>query len=158
MKYWESIKDMFTRFNDIVPSLETLEKNLLEWGEDQKNSYRSLFKEWDPKVRAIQEAKDLEILFFDYLIGSLVTHHEIMMKRKDSEELKKNCMSLTFKVPQSSIEEIESDENDNIIILTRKFKKFIRGKKLVERLKPKGEEVDMVLNFVSLFSSMNLLC
>ena len=84
----------------------------------------SLPKGWDPKVTAIQVPKDLDALSFNELIGSLMTH-EIMMKRENKDELKKNDKSLAFKTSQSSSEEEGSDKSDDIVIFTRKFKRFI---------------------------------
>jgi len=51
---------------------------------------------WDPKVTAITKAKDLDKLEFDNLLGSLMTH-EIMMKRNDNIEPKKD-KNVAFKV------------------------------------------------------------
>ena len=49
---------------------------------------RTLPRVWDPKVNAITETKDSDILYFHNLLGSLMTH-EIMMKRDIGEEYKK---------------------------------------------------------------------
>ena len=54
--------------------------------------------------------------------------HEIMMKRNDNEE--KIDKSLLYKVSSSSSKDVE---NDDLVILTRKFKRFIKGKKVKER-------------------------
>ncbi|XP_052188099.1 uncharacterized protein LOC127798498 [Diospyros lotus] len=78
MKENEYIKDMYTRFNDIVSTLESLGKTFTN-GEKVRKILRSLPRSWDPKVTAITEAKDLDKLEFDNLLGSLMTH-EIMMK------------------------------------------------------------------------------
>ena len=37
---------------------------------------------WGPKVTAIQEAKDIEEMDIDELLGSLITH-EVTMKKKE---------------------------------------------------------------------------
>lgn len=94
----------------------------------------SLPKEWDSKVTTIQKAIDLDVLSFGYLIGSFMTH-EIIMKRYDNEE--KKDKSFVFKISQSSSEEERNEEDADIVILTKKFKRFIRGKKLVEKRNPR---------------------
>ena len=69
MEPTESITNMFTRFTDIVNSLKSL-------GKDYTNSdlvrkiLRSLPRNWESKVTAIQEAKDLNKLPLDELLGS----------------------------------------------------------------------------------------
>ena len=49
---------------------------------------RSLSKAWRPKVTAIQEAKDLNVLSLDALIRSLKTH-EIELNEVADEAVKK---------------------------------------------------------------------
>ena len=69
----ESIGDMFHRFNVIVISLKSLGKKLTIAEQVQK-ILRSLPQMWEAKVMAIREAKDLETLQIDQLMGSLLTH------------------------------------------------------------------------------------
>ena len=104
--------------DNIVTSLKALGKNYSN-GEKVRKILRSLPKEWDPKVTAIQEAKDLDNLSFDDLIGSLMTH-EIMMKRDDNEiNRDKNHL---FKVSHSS------SDDDDLMMIPRKFKRFLSRK------------------------------
>ena len=49
---------------------------------------RSLSKAWCPKVTAMQEAKDLNVLSLDAFIGSLKTH-EIEINEVSDETTKK---------------------------------------------------------------------
>ena len=49
---------------------------------------RSLSKAWHPKVTAIQEAKDLNVLSLDALVGSLKTH-EIELNEVADDAIKK---------------------------------------------------------------------
>ena len=87
MKKDESIKDMYTRFNDIVSTLESLGKTYTN-GEKVRKILRSLPRSWDPKVTAITEAKDLDNFPFENFLGSLMAH-EIIMKRNNEDESKK---------------------------------------------------------------------
>lgn len=59
----ESIKDVFTRFNDIVLVLESLGKTYAN-GEKVRTVLRSQPRIWDPKVTATTEAKDLDTFNF----------------------------------------------------------------------------------------------
>ena len=68
MKPSETIGDMFTRFTDVVNGLKGLEKSFSDF-ELVNKILRSLPKSWDPKVTAIQEAKDLSNFPLEELIG-----------------------------------------------------------------------------------------
>jgi len=61
IKEKETIKKMFTRFNDITTTLEALGK-VYSNGERVRKILSSLPRIWDPKVIVIQEAKDLNTL------------------------------------------------------------------------------------------------
>ena len=69
----ESISAMFTRFTDIINGLKCLGRNYTNAYLVQK-VLRSLPDKWDPKVTAIQEAKDWNNLPLDELMDSLITH------------------------------------------------------------------------------------
>ena len=64
---------MFTRFTDIINGLKSLGKSYSNADLIQE-ILRSLSGKWDPKFTAIQEAKDLNTLPLDELMGSLITH------------------------------------------------------------------------------------
>ena len=57
----ETISVMFTRFTDITNGLKSLDRIYCNADLVQK-ILRSLLDKWDPKVIAIQEAKDLNTL------------------------------------------------------------------------------------------------
>ena len=80
----ESIADMFTRFLKIINNLKGFGKTI-EIHEQVKKILRSLPKNWNAKVTAIEEAKDLKVLTVDQLIGSLMTH-EITLKKNEEDE------------------------------------------------------------------------
>ena len=73
MKSKESITDMFTRFTDIVNGLKSLGRSYPN-SEQVRKILRSLPKSWEAKVTAIQEAKDLNTLPIEELLGSLMTY------------------------------------------------------------------------------------
>ena len=109
----ESISAMFTRFTDIINGLKCLGRNYPNADLVQK-ILRSLPDRWDPKVTAIQEAKDLNNLPLDELMGSLITH-ELTLQHRTEDELKKK-KSIALKATMENVDEPSSDEtlkNDN---------------------------------------------
>ena len=75
---------MFSRFIDIINDLKSLGRVYSNADLVQK-ILRSLPNKWDPKVTAIQEAKDLNTLLLDELLGSLITHELTMQHRTEDE-------------------------------------------------------------------------
>ena len=69
----ENIDDMTTRFIHIINQLKALGKRYSN-AKIIKKILKSLSKAWFLKMIAIQEAKDLNVLNLDTLIGSLKTH------------------------------------------------------------------------------------
>ena len=80
---------MYTRFTDIVNTLRALGKTVSN-SEKVKKIIRLLPKEQRPKRTAIEEAKDLNTLPIDDLIGSLISYEEDLAVERDNEEKKKN--------------------------------------------------------------------
>ncbi|CAL1360799.1 unnamed protein product [Linum trigynum] len=90
----ESIREMSERFTNIVNSLENLGVSY-DSGDLVRKILWSLPKKWDPKVTAIEEAKNLSTLDVDELIGSLATYEE-KIKRESGEEQKKEKRGDSF--------------------------------------------------------------
>ncbi|XVF07469.1 hypothetical protein REPUB_Repub06bG0141700 [Reevesia pubescens] len=80
---------MFDRFINIAKKLKQLEKEIPE-NELVKKLLRSLLKSWKPKVIAIKEAKNLNIISLDEVCDSLLTHEQEMTEDEE-EEKKKNA-------------------------------------------------------------------
>ena len=76
----ETIGEMFGRFQKITNTLKNLGERI-EQPRQVKKILRSLPKSWMPKVTAIQEAKDLEKMTVEELMGSLMTH-EVQVSQK----------------------------------------------------------------------------
>ncbi|XP_030478156.2 uncharacterized protein LOC115695214 [Cannabis sativa] len=97
---------------------------------------RSLTKAYQGKVVAIQEAKDLSTLPLEELIGSLM-NHEIFMNAQEEEEVdKKKKNTIAFK--STSHDDSEASEHgdsdmEDITLLTKNFKKFLKFKKNANR-------------------------
>ena len=108
----ESITDMYTRFTNIVNAMRSLGK-VISNADLVNKILRSLPTSWDPKVTAIQEAKDVDKLPLEQLVGSLMTY-ELNLKQK-SMDLDKKKKGIAFKSnvqEESSIDESDDDEEE----------------------------------------------
>ncbi|KAH9717278.1 hypothetical protein KPL71_021758 [Citrus sinensis] len=122
MEQNENVYSMYTRFTDIVNTLGALGKTFSN-SEKVKKIIRSLPKEWRPKRTAIEEAKDLNVLPIDDLIGSLISYEENLAAEKGHEEKKKNIALKASK--RESDEESEMDDEE-LAMLARRFRKFYK--------------------------------
>ncbi|KAM6578285.1 hypothetical protein CsatB_030122 [Cannabis sativa] len=95
-----------------------------------------LTKAYQGKVVAIQEAKDLSTLPLEELIGSLM-NHEIFMNAQEEEEVdKKKKNTIAFKSTSHDDSEASEDgdsDMEDITLLTKNFKKFLKFKKNANR-------------------------
>ena len=97
---------------------------------------RSFPKKWEIKVITIQEAKDLTKLPLEELIGSLMTQEITMTSHQDVKDKKKK--SIAFKVSTNDKEEVEEEINENeedgdLALIIRKFKKFMKDERFKGR-------------------------
>ncbi|CAL9078853.1 unnamed protein product [Musa textilis] len=142
MKSSETIRDMYTQFTNVVNSLKVLGKFFSNFKLFNK-ILRSLSKSGDPKVTAIQEAKDLNNFPLEELIGSLMTYEITCNAHEELENnLSKNMKDLTLRTHENHLRENSSDDDnddDDFALLTRKFKKFIKRNKTKHDTKNKNE-------------------
>ncbi|KAH9704489.1 hypothetical protein KPL70_011489 [Citrus sinensis] len=122
MEQNENVYSMYTRFTDIVNTLGALGKTFSN-SEKVKKIIRSLPKEWRPKRTAIEEAKDLNTLPLDDLIGSLISYEEDLAAEKGHKEKKKSIALKASKY--ESYEESEPDDEE-LAMLARRFRKFFK--------------------------------
>ena len=139
----ESITGMFTHFTDIINGLKSLGKSYTN-SELVRKILRSLPRTWEAKVTAIQEAKDLNILPLEELLGSLMTHELSMKQHQEEEVKKKRIIALKSTAPpDEETDDTEDEEQDEeMALITRRFKKFLRKRKQGMRKRPftKGEQ------------------
>ncbi|GAV73885.1 zf-CCHC domain-containing protein/UBN2 domain-containing protein, partial [Cephalotus follicularis] len=84
---------------NIINALQALDKTYSN-SEMVRKILRCLPRSWMPKVTAIEEAKNLNVLPLEDLVGSLMTHELLMQKKDDDEEKekkKKKMVALKFK-------------------------------------------------------------
>ena len=102
---------------------------------------RSLLPTWHTKATVIEKSKDSSTLSLEELIGSLMTYEINVHKNEDDSKKKKTIAFNASKISQSSSDEVDSDEQDEVAMITRQVRKFLQKKKkdLKETSKkPKG--------------------
>ncbi|GAV74126.1 LOW QUALITY PROTEIN: UBN2 domain-containing protein, partial [Cephalotus follicularis] len=114
----ENISSMLVRFTNIINSLQSLNKCYTN-SEMVRKILRYL-----PK----KEAKDLNTMPLEELLGSLVTHEMTIKNHEDDEEQdKKKKKVIAFK--SSTADSSEEDSDDEMALITRRFKKYLTKKK-----------------------------
>ncbi|XP_070005005.1 structural maintenance of chromosomes protein 3-like [Nicotiana sylvestris] len=120
MKDDESIQDMHTRFTFIINELHSL-GYVIPRNKLVRKILSVLPGSWESKLNAISEAKDLQTLTMDELIGNLNTYE--MKRKKDSERREpKKEKNLVLKAESSA----SSDEDSDMAYLTKRFQKMVR--------------------------------
>ncbi|GAV84528.1 UBN2 domain-containing protein, partial [Cephalotus follicularis] len=127
----EDIKTMFTRFTNITNALQAVDKVYTN-SEMVRKILRCLPRMWMPKVTAIEEAKDLNTLPMEDLIGSLMTQELSILKRDDEEETERKKKKV-IALKSTSNEETDNESDQELALITRKFKKFLESKKKIGR-------------------------
>ncbi|XP_052172230.1 uncharacterized protein LOC127788160 [Diospyros lotus] len=116
---------------------EILKKLELKYEDFEKvqKVLRSLPEAWDPKVTAIQEAKDTKKLSLDELMGSLMTHELTLKNRYKNKEDSLKSKSIALPVAQES--NGEEDLEEEIAMLARRLRNFMKkNKRSFSKTKP----------------------
>ncbi|GAV59419.1 LOW QUALITY PROTEIN: UBN2 domain-containing protein, partial [Cephalotus follicularis] len=113
---------------NIINALQALDKTYSN-SEMVRKILRCLPRSWMPKVTAIEEATNLNVLPLEDLLGSLMTH-ELSMQKKDDDEEKEYKKKKMVALKSSQIEDSKDDDDDDeLALITRKFKTFLASKK-----------------------------
>jgi len=140
MEESESITSMQMRFIHIVNKLQNLGKDISN--EDCTNKIlRCMIREWQPKVTAIKESQNFNVLSMITLFGKLKEHeHEIIrLKSSEDDSTKKERKSIALNtilfMPTSSIQnEEKSDEysinEEEMRLFVRRYNCFIKRNRL----------------------------
>ncbi|XP_075087996.1 uncharacterized protein LOC142169949 [Nicotiana tabacum] len=131
MKDDESIQDMHTRFTYIINELHSLGE-IIPRNKLVRKILSVLPSSWESKVNAIIEAKDLQKLTIDELVGNLKTYE--MKKKKDNERREpKREKNLVLKTNIND----SSGEDGDMTYLTRRLQKmpgyFIKDCRLLKQ-------------------------
>jgi len=136
----ESINSMSARFSNIVNELTNLGRECKTEDKVQK-ILQSLDERRQPKVTAIEQAKDLTTLSFQDLIGSLMAH-ELSLNR--SRPTKSKNKGIALKTVLAEEEEERFDEDMGLFV--RRFNKSFnmnpskpQFNKNVKKFRPKSE-------------------
>ncbi|GJV99073.1 copia protein, partial [Tanacetum coccineum] len=125
-KYEESHKNMiskndeakmtidcaFARFNTIITSLKALDKSFSSRNYVRK-FLRALPTKWRPKVKAIEESKDLSTLPLDELIGNLKVYEVVLEKDSEISKSKKEKYKLHALKARKVLSEEEASSSNS---------------------------------------------
>ena len=103
---------MFYKFTNIINALKSLGKSYTN-DELVRKILRSLPYEWEAKVIAIQEAKDLTKLGIEELLGSLMAYELSMMDGSKKEAIREGNHGVANLCPMALREE-ESTQDEVI--------------------------------------------
>ena len=137
MKEGESIEEMFSRLIIITNELKSLGTPITKLKKVQK-LLGSLPDQWNAKVSAIEESKDLEELELDELMGILMVHEQ---KLEGRALLKKNNKSVAFKTTtelsteEEQLSNDEDEEEDEMAFISKQIKKMWIARKNLSRSK-----------------------
>ena len=132
MEKGESIAEVQKRFTHIVNHLMGLGK---EFDKEELNIkvLKCLDRNWQPKVAAISESKDLSISIIVALFGKL-REHEIEIRRlRELESSEKKVKTIALKTSSKKSDEteeevVESSDNKNLNLLVKRFGKYLKRK------------------------------
>ncbi|XP_015075296.1 uncharacterized protein LOC107019261 [Solanum pennellii] len=130
----ETIQDMHIRFTSIINEMYSLGE-IVPNGKAVRKLLSVLPETWESKVEAITEARDLDSLAMDELIGNLITYE---LKKSQEKEIggKRKERNLVLKATAS-----DDFEDENIALITKRFTKMLkRGQAFQKKIPQKSNE------------------
>ncbi|XP_069155768.1 uncharacterized protein [Solanum lycopersicum] len=130
----ETIQDMHTRFTSIINEMYSLGE-IVPNGKAVRKLLSVLPETWESKVEAITEARDLDSLAMDELIGNLITYE---LKKNQEKEIggKRKERNLVQKATTS-----DDFEEENIALITKRFTRMLkRGQTFQNKASQKPSE------------------
>ena len=106
----ENIDEMYSRFTSIVNELRSLGKTYTTHDRIRK-ILRCLPSTWRPMVTAITQAKDLNSLALEDLIGSLKAHETLLQDDKTSRKGKMVALKASQSEQEDAITQSEESKN-----------------------------------------------
>jgi len=132
MQKGESIAEVLKRFTHIVNHLMCPGK---EFDKEELNIkvLKCLDRNWQPKVTVISESKDLSIIIIAALFDKLREHEIEMQRLSEFETSEKKVRSIALKASSKKSDEteeevVESNDNENLNLLVKKFGKYLKRK------------------------------
>lgn len=147
----ENIDEMYSRFTSIVNELRSLGKTYTTHDRIRK-ILRCLPSTWRPMVTAITQAKDLNSLALEDLIGSLKAHETLLQDDKPSRKgkmvaLKASQSEQKDAFPQNEeTEEANEEENiqgeaeDELALITKKIQRMMRRRDQIKKYFPNKKD------------------
>ena len=118
----ESLSNFYTKLCDLANESFALDEKISETTLVRK-IIRSLPDKFSSKVIAIEEAKDLDSMKVEDLMGSLRAF-EMTLKQRKKEK------SITLKTMHEEEHSSEEEDEDELALLTKNFKKFLKNKQV----------------------------
>src|SRR3954468_8425244 len=132
MKPGETILDLQKRFVHLTNNLKALGKTLTT-EELNLKVLRSLTREWQPKVTAISEKKNLSKLTSATLFGKLQEYETELGRLEKHDNLEKKSKGIALKVDsKESKMKDASDEDENFLLLVKRLGKFFGNKNNID--------------------------
>ena len=114
----ESLSEFYTKLCDIANESFVLGEKIPETTLVRK-IMRSLPDRFSSKVIAIEQAKDLDSMKVEDLMGSLCAF-EMTLKQRKKEK------SIAFKIVHQDEDSNDDDNEDELALLTKNFKKLLK--------------------------------
>ncbi|XP_068465105.1 uncharacterized protein [Phaseolus vulgaris] len=130
MQSEESIADVQKQFTHIVNHLTGLGK-VFDKEEFNIKVLKCLDRSWQPKVTTISESRDLSKMSTAALFGKLIEHELELKRLKEQETVEKRAKGIALKTTMehdTSEEEKNSEHDETLSLLTRKFSRFLKRK------------------------------
>ena len=108
---------MHTRFTAIINEIYSLGE-IIPNGKAVRKFLSVLPKSWESKVEVITEARDLDKLAMDELIGNLMTYE---LKKKQEKEIGGNRKEKNLVLTGTTTENFE---DENIALMTKRFSRM----------------------------------
>jgi len=142
----ENIDEMYSRFTSIVNELRSLGK-IYSPHDRIRKILRCLPISWRPMVTAITQAKDLNVLALEDLIGTLRAHEVLLQEDKSNKKGKMIALKASennLDESSSQVEEKETEEEqmiqeeaeDELALITKKVQRMIRRRDQIKRYFP----------------------
>ncbi|CAI0382833.1 unnamed protein product [Linum tenue] len=124
----ESIHEMYSRFTILINKLKGLGRTFLVKDLNRK-FFQSLPKEWLPKRTAIEEARNLATLPINELIGSLLSHENVIKQvHQDDDKRKKTLAFQSRAVDYDSDNDLGRDFEKEFALVSKRFHRMLKYK------------------------------